>query len=421
MWPALTALAVALAPPLAGALVGRRLARLARPAPSLVWPLALAALVGPLAVAVRLPFSIYDLVLASLTFTAGLFVGRASPRFDRRQLRGPLVSAVVLLAGAAVVEAVARRLPEPAVQLRQPGEMHFVLRDDNRDFRCGALFNPSSVPPRADRRVPRVVYVGDSMLNPLDQPRESTFFELVKQQRPESEHINLGVGGIGPDMYLSLLRQHLDGLDADEVVLFLFLGNDIFDIDRPYGCCGGGPLLGPAPGLALQCSEPAYARSYRDHWLRDPAPYSLRVFGHWSKAARLIAGAFARAQQVRPWRVTDWVGNDAQLARLRVILFAIRDEVARHHIPLRLVMIPPRWSLEGHPAVDPFAHMHASALRSAADAGIQTFDAWDTFQAAIDREPRRDWFHTEGTGNPHFGIAGHRLMADFLLTRVLPP
>jgi hypothetical protein len=433
MRPFALAALLLLGPPLVGALVGAALRAAIGDRPralrSLLLGGSLGLLAAPLAVAPLASFSIYDEWWVAALLAAGA-VGAGLPRRPRRLAAGALVAAAATVVAIAALEPWARRLPDPPPR-RRADELHLRFSAESSDPRCVALY-PDAYPgmrintrlalPVAGRRpgVRRVLHVGDSMVAAGDVPAAAAFTALLSAAHPDEEHLNLGDVGTGPDAYYLILDRWLPSLRPDEVLLYVYLGTDVSDMDDAYVCCDHGPLLRydagvPPRSVEPRCPSPRSRVTLGYRLTRGPSPYALRVLGTASELLGRVVDLMELAMRGRrPWRYTDYVGSERQLQHLEATLGAIRDRLARDGVRLTVVLLPPRWTLERHAPDDPFRALRARVLSIARAEQLRVFDAWDLLQEAVDREPESDWFQSENRGNPHLGVAGHRLLARWL-------
>jgi hypothetical protein len=441
MSAALLALALVALPPLSGWMLGGGLRRLApghRSRRVVATVLAALLLALPFALLDRLRVSLYDALLAALLLSAAA-VARAWPATPPAPSRvGVTLAAASTLLALALLELVARYLPGAVPRDYRPLDaMHFYFPPEERDFRCHILFPETfgfanvnfhyGRDPRAGRpRTPgvrRVLYIGDSMVDGDDVPLAADFTELIAAARPAEEHWNLGELGIGPDGYLLVASKWARRLQPDEVVVFVFLGNDLSDMDQPYGCCRWGPLTEEtAAGVVPRCARPDWREPLRRRLEVGPAPYPLRVLARRSELARRLAYRFevVTARGPRPTVYTDRAGTPSQFRRFAHTMSALRDDLRSLGVALKVVLLPPRWTLEQHqPAGDPFVQLHQDVVRALRDSGIRTYDTWDLFQQALDRDGAASDLFQRHYGSPHLGVAGHRLLADWLLANVI--
>jgi hypothetical protein len=294
--------------------------------------------------------------------------------------------------------------------------MHVLFSRDDRDRRCRVIFPANygydlmAEPWRDLRPTPgkrRVLHLGDSMLNSF---RSVVFTQRLAELRPGEAHLNLGVGGLAPDAYGLVLRRWLDRVRPDEVFVHLFLGNDLNEFPE-YQCCEAGPLVAFAGGAMTQrCESPRWSDDRRTRWRLGPAPYSLRVLGHSSIAAARVVERMERSMRSMVTPTTrsgalGW-GSTRDRDRNRLLLAAIRDEVARRGVPLTFALLPARWTLESDDPDDPVRGHHVEVIELARELGVRAVDPWDAFLRAA-RNPAADlWFDPANHRDPHLGNAG---------------
>ena len=132
-----------------------------------------------------------------------------------------------------------------------------------------------------------------------DMPLAVRFVERLSALRsPAEEHLNLGISNTGTDAHLLVARAWLAPLGATGVVLHVFPGNDIAEIDMPYPCCDDGPLLDYAnsPPIA-RCAAPIWRFSRGALLAQGPPPFPLRVLAVHSTLAHRLASWLERAQR----------------------------------------------------------------------------------------------------------------------------
>jgi hypothetical protein len=394
--------------------------------------LAILALASPFFPSPRTWLSAYDHALMSGLFALGLLLAErpGRPRMMGREAILPTLA--VLAVGGFLVEWRARQVPGAPQDPGDPGQMHILFRREGRDRRCNAIFPDAygrdllqetwrNLQPEPGPH--RVLHVGDSMVNSF---RSEVFTSVLETLRPGEVHMNLGVGGTAPDAYRMMLHHWLDQTHPDEVVVHVFLGNDLNEYPE-YQCCEAGPLVAftPAGAMTQRCTAPRWADDARARWRLGPAPYALRVLGHRSVAAARVVERMERAMRsiVSP-RVRSgsfgW-GTTPDRVRNEMLLRAIRDEVASRRVPLTLSLLPARWTLESDDPADPVRHHHAEALDIARSLGIRTVDPWDVFQEAARHPAPALWFSPGNHRDPHFGDAGHAIYARWLHEHAFAP
>ena len=261
----------------------------------------------------------------------------------------------------------------------------------------------------------RVLHVGDSMVFGAGVEPDEAFPAVLGRLEPGVVHVNGGVNGTGPDYYYLLARSFLKGAGFQHVVVYLFPGNDLGDLDREYPACGG-PLLaygpnGPLPRCELGDIDPP-------RW-GDPPPYPMRVA---ARGSALVRHAWAL------WTGRRGVERPA-LTHLREVLRAMRQDVRAHGAELTAVLLPLRHDVEvaaGRVAPGPTAatealrEQFAEAVRQA---GVLLLDPWDLVVDAVARDGSERWFAEQVPGDPHLSAEGHDLLARWLHERLpaLPP
>src|SRR5262249_32973640 len=131
-------------------------------------------------------------------------------------------------------------------------------------------------------------------------------------------------------------------LKPDLVVVHLFPGNDVDDMDQPIACCDDGPLLDYRPdGAVARCPHVSWPAGEGESlgWFarHSPPPYPLLYGARRSDLLSWTTVALLRFRRVgntaKPDRETQW-------AHLEAAMKALRDEVSRRNIPLFAVILP---------------------------------------------------------------------------------
>ena len=416
-------------PLLLGIVIGRALSRL-----RWHWLAVALALAADIALAVRVVESMphvgaWDIVSVAALTAIGLLLG-AAPLDWRAALALTISSAVAL---AALEWAVRRWLPPPAT-FPSPEEASFLLRPGGWDIGCGPLFGAAGVDqelaqlrdeaaPERHKSGPLVVHLGDSMTFGTGVHDGEAFPELLDRRHPGVVHANYGVWAVGTDFEYLLLQRILAAHTPALVVLHVFLGNDVYEIDRPYECCEMGPLLAyPPSGPTPRCSTARWGFTLAAYLGRSPPPYPLRVATASSYAARHAAAAFSRLEfQLDPpphFISGEGKASEQGWEHFAQILATMRDELAARGVEFIVDLLPNRSALEvaaSDPASDE-TRRRAAAI--AAQLGIRTVDAWDVLAEAVRRDGARRYFI--GEHDIHFTPEGHRLLAEWL-DRQLPP
>jgi hypothetical protein len=255
-----------------------------------------------------------------------------------------------------------------------------------------------------------ILHVGDSMVFGPSVEDDAKFTSLLGKEDAPNRHVNAGFASTGPDFDLLLLRQWLPRVRPDLVVLYLFPANDLDDLALDYPWCNDGPLADydDPGGPRSRCPDgPSVStRRYLD------IPYVIRVTADFSVLSRHVCGLI--------WRLGHYgsSGTSGTLwKRLEANLVAIRAQAAQDGSRLVAVVLPQRRELEGRAGEIPQAD-RAGFFDVLARVGIPALDPWDVLSEAVRQQGSDALFVNEPPGDCHFGPAGHRLMADWLRSRL---
>jgi hypothetical protein len=221
-----------------------------------------------------------------------------------------------------------------------------------------------------------VVHLGDSLTFGSGVGETEAFPALLDERATGARHVNFGVWAVGTDFEYLLMEKILAEQTPAMVVLHVYAGNDISDIDRPYECCDGGPLLTYETGVPrARCSTPRWGISLASRAGRSPPPFPLRVATAYSYAARHAAARFSRLV-FRFDAPPNFIGVEGEASEegwehFTAILARMRDELRRRGIPFVVDILPSRWALDS--TIPPEAPSYRSGRRIAAiaaDLGI---------------------------------------------------
>jgi lysophospholipase L1-like esterase len=264
-----------------------------------------------------------------------------------------------------------------------------------------------------------VLHIGDSMVYGTGVGPEERFTHLLESAGAGTRHLNGGFPGTGPDHHLQVLRAWLPLLKPDALVLYLYPGNDLLDLDRPYACCDHGPLLDA--GLKTRCPTPRWSFPLRALLARSPPPYPLRAASSHLVIAAHLSAAFSRVVSLLEPHLGEAAGGaeeEQAWARYGGILSAVRELAAERDLPLSAVLLPTRVALE--PGAAP-SHAQGVAERMAQVArqeSLRLLDARDWI-APLAREG--SYGHLFGDGvrwDEHLSAEGHRSLAAWLAERL---
>jgi hypothetical protein len=359
---------------------------------------------------------------------AGLLVGvsmLAGSSRDRAVMLGRKLAVAVVATALAlgVVEIVARRVPAPKAVFAPPDEARLLFAEAPGAEAC-APFYPAVTPgPFVDRTrgirpgLPTVIHLGDSMVEGVGVAREETFVARLGPLQPGVNNVNAGFASTSADAQLLLIRGWLDRIPDARVVLYVFGTNDLAEIDRPYPCCPGGPLLDATPEARARCASPGQPSRRRDRLAASPAPYALRVATGASALARHAVVAFARFGDAPIDRGAD---PDARWTRFSQVIGAMARDLAARSVPLTVAYLPARGSLESAaPKATGDYAVRGRVLDLARGLGLPTLDPWDMLEASA----RRDGAGRIYLAPPdiHFTAEGHRALAAWIAEQLPPP
>ncbi|MBM4353391.1 MAG: SGNH/GDSL hydrolase family protein [Deltaproteobacteria bacterium] len=282
----------------------------------------------------------------------------------------------------------------------------------------------------------------------MTEPGGKTFPEILSSMEPGTAHVNAGVPGVGPDYYYLLVRNWTREVRVDLVVLHLFIGNDLDDIDSARSCADYGPLLeyGEATGEAAapagdsgqagdsalsrapgagggqvmpearvrpRFGGPAWGSLLGSPLMASPPPYAVRVASGFSRAARVFQERYYRLAQA----TLNAQPEETRWEHLAAVLAATRDELRARGVPLVLVLMPHRpWLLDERFRVRGDG-MRARIEKMASGLSVPVLVPWEDFEQAVQEQGLDRWF-LGGVEDNHFSTAGHRWMADWLQPRL---
>lgn len=369
--------------------------------------------------------SFYDLLSSALLFSIAALAS-GLPRKQKRLRLVPVaisVSLVVLpLVGLEIF--LRSRGPSPFPVLPSPRDARFLFEANEREPACRALFPDARTAgwfPRFGRQTDvarvsgmrRVVHLGDSMVEGSDVSGESTFVAALGRLSPGVEHLNLGISGTGTDAHFLVARSWLSRLSPDEIVLHVFPGNDVDEMDRPYACAEAGPLLGEGEGpLGPRFQAPVWSFPLVSLLHQGPAPFPMRVAGHSMETFRRLVYGFEVA--IRKKQAPEL--PDAAWRRFEASLKGISQAAQAAGARLTVSALPVRQVLERAPSHTD-AHNNERVLEILRGLGIPALDAREPFVEKMARDPSARFFQT-APNNPHFNEAGHELYASWLAERL---
>ena len=428
--PWLLALALLVLPALAGFFSGVALRRCAGGRLG-SGPAAAALFLAPPVLACLLPpyllrIGFWDLLLAALSLGGGLALGVARP-FSRLGRRTAVLACAAALLGLVVLEAGSRLLPPVPYSFYPPWKVAFRI-PTNQGVPPYPTIQTDALYPRVDpafmvtrtavaegaRRT--VLHVGDSMVHGTTLGLQHTFPSLLTALDPGTAHLNAGVPGTGPDYYYQLVFNWLEHMQVELVVVHLFAGGDLADMDRPYVFCRNGPLLDyPAEGPRPRCPAPdPGGMESLSRWF-SPAPYLFRVAADCSAAARHLSALLYRLPGT--WNLR--LRGRRQAAHLEQLLRSLAARLNQRGVGLLVVVLPHRLALEEG---GKGRRRRSTELVDIAErAGVPVLDAYSPLAAGAKEHGVEHLFLPEVPGDVHFSAVGHRLLAQWLVREMKAP
>jgi len=390
------------------------------------WPSAVLSFALPVVAALLAPINVvgfWDVLLAAILASTGFFL--AAHEAGRVRPAGLLALGISTLLALLIAEAASRLLPAPPVF--PPAREARLLLPKGRPMPFSlpatweALFPerwPALLKDRlrhANRNRPRILHVGDSMVEGTAVAASEHFVSILNEARRDISSINAGIGGTGPDFYYLLARRWAREIDLDAVFFYTLSLGDLADIDKPYAHCPDGPLLSyRGDGVEPRCDEPRFDSAGPRPWLGSPAPYAVRVATRFSVLARHIAHAFHRVATNADWEFGE-ASTTRRWERYEAIMKAARDDLGARNVRVVVVMMPGRNLLDqGRPCTECLDQEKAILGRL----GIPVLDPWDLFLTVTARDGTDRWFVNDPPSDPHLNPAGHALLAEWLLDRL---
>ncbi|MGB0591991.1 MAG: hypothetical protein ACPGU1_20105 [Myxococcota bacterium] len=393
-----------------------QLSRLSLGARALVPPLSalLGALLWP-------GVSTWDLLCAGLIIGGvGWVRGRHGPPSQGALGRFALATILTIALGEVAVRAL---LPAPAPQ-PPPQAARLYFEPEARELACQALY-----PTRYGDALPTlrplsegadyVLHVGDSMVEGNEVAPAERFTAMIDAHDEARVHLNVGFSGTGPDHHLRVLKAWWPVVKPAAVVLYLYPGNDLLDLDRAYACCDHGALLDHA--LDSRCEAPQWSFPLGALLARSPAPYPLRAASSHSAFFAHLSAGFSRLVHGLEPRLGDEAGSteaEGAWERYSAVIVAIERFVAARGAALNVVLLPTRAALEPEGEANHalgVGDRMAEVLRLAQIPGL---DARPMFRGLGRGGSYAHLFSDQGAWNEHLGPQGHQALSNWLQGRL---
>ncbi len=267
----------------------------------------------------------------------------------------------------------------------------------------------------------RVALVGDSFTFGQGVDGEQTFSHLLGEATAgRSAFLNFGVLGFSTDQQYLLIKDRVGLFNPDLVLLVVYLGNDLFDNERPYPLQGehGKPYFQLIDG-ELELRNSPVARKRKPAAARR-ASLSSVVLGEETGQPAVWHASLGRLEIFRRIGVFQAQGKipDSAFAprfeNALELFFALIEktdaEVERQGAVLKLVLLPGRSYVA---QADSVSAQYQDYLRRRIVGGLGDVPVFDlaTAMRAKRVEAGGQWyFPNEG----HLSPLGHRVVADLL-------
>lgn len=301
------------------------------------------------------------------------------------------------------------------------GERTVQVFTDENGFRVG-----NTIPMSPDIRI---LAIGDSFLEAMQVSYEQTMTALLETRLSTTtgqtvQIVNTGVSGYQPDQYLILARLELARTRYDLVIVFVYLGNDIIDWQRDSI-----PAYQPQIRYRFRWPERFNALELRRAFLYPVTDFleshsQLYIFVR--ERLDVLLARFGLRDEITP-AIFISEQHHPRWANTVQILQKIAAEASVYHIPVRFVLLPAAYqvipnefdSLIFSNNLDR-AEIDINQPRRLLAAGLQTegltvSDVSPALESAY-QAGTRDLY---GEVDPHFGLNGHRVVAEFLFPLIL--
>ncbi len=383
----------------------------------------------------------WDLGATSFLFAAGLIVllWSSSDRVGASRLLLAISSVgLSLLVVEALLVGLLQLHPAPVGSV-----VGFAsLRSEHWDPGCAAAYSTGresfgwSDPLKQDGSQASVVHLGDSMVFGTGAGGPSAAFpSWFDRWDSDRRHINAGYWGTSADTQWLAARRWLTTQAPDVVVHYVFIGNDIHEMDRPSVCCGMQPLLVYGDEPSPRCESAIWKVPVRERLVSGPAPYFVRVFAQRSAAAVQLASGFAR---LGSWLGSagvfgEWYGRLKNAREEGFLHFSIVERALRKDVELAgseiiVVLLASRQVTATALGRDPVAidmwegsgvAAHDRVRADLREGGFELIDTVEFFEELVEDPHRAKWFARDVPGDFHLSPEGHERFAEWLWPRLL--
>jgi hypothetical protein len=341
---------------------------------------------------------------------------------DPRVLKLAVVGALVGVVGAEV--ALRQSVPEPPECWH--GDEVKLLVPAASDRKCrGAFSRPDDAFfEHAERRAQgsngHVLHIGDSMVFGSGVGEHETFVAQIDRADTTISHINLSSPDTGPDHYLLTLKNWLAARKPMRVVLYLYPGNDLADLDRPAPCCGGAALLRYRDdGVSARCERPVWQPSPVAAVVQSAPPFLVQVAAQHAHLGAMACAAIrpTAAQIGGAIGVLGAAknGNAKTDDHLLLILAAAKSAATTAGARLDVVVLPERDGLLDAAPSESAARKRTDRLLAVAKkAGVRAHDGWPMLAALLVHDGASKVFANTHARDFHFSRATHVALGTWL-------
>jgi lysophospholipase L1-like esterase len=269
----------------------------------------------------------------------------------------------------------------------------------------------------------RIAVLGDSFTFGLGVNDDETFVQLLNAGGSGATYLNVGIAGYSTDQQLLYLRDRLATWQVDQLVLVVYLANDLLDnrLRFPLQAEMGKPLFLTGPsGLQLtNVADPTgpkppeeRARTLATEVLGRELPGTWR--NQWQ-----ITRSLGLTESAEPELLAGMAGRLAEPVDLFVQLVAgIRSLCTANNVGLRLVLMPGRSHVEMPSSLSAAFQdeLRRQIIARHEDLGTPPIDLASRLRERFAATGEHLFFPNEGHLNP----AGHRAVAQ-LLRKALQP
>lgn len=275
---------------------------------------------------------------------------------------------------------------------------------------------PPPTPGRA-----RYVFVGDSFTFGIGVNDGETFVDRLGKDDPATTYLNAGIVGYSTDQEYLYLQRHLSNWRADQVILDVYLANDLLDnlLQYPLQAEMGKPTFTFSEGSLRLTNVPVKrspkppeerGRTLSSMVLGDDAARrrSQSWRSRWEVTRFLGLAEYADREtlSIMPERMADPLNLFVQL------VWKIRELCDANNVGFGLLLLPGKSFVESPDGVSgQFQNYLREAILAKKDElRVPIFDMAERLRSEYQRERKQLFFPHEGHLNP----AGHRAVAELL-------